>query len=98
MSQATEDCKGVGLVQPVIDRNRCEGKTDCVRVCPYHVFAMGTLNAEQRAGLTWIGKLKAWGHGYQQAFVVNGAACENCGLCVTACPERAIKLAAVRPA
>ena len=23
-----------GKVAPVVDRNRCEGKEDCVRVCP----------------------------------------------------------------
>ena len=28
---------------PVIDRNRCEDKADCVPVCPYTLFAVGTL-------------------------------------------------------
>jgi len=87
------ECKEPGLVAPAIDRNRCEGKAECVRVCPYDVFEMGTLDAEQRRGLSFIGKLKAFGHGYKQAFVVRGDACHACGLCVTACPEHAIKLA-----
>ena len=35
----TEECRGEpGKVAPVVDRNRCEGKEDCVRVCPYDVF------------------------------------------------------------
>ena len=89
------ECKEPGRVVPVIDRNRCEGKADCVRVCPYDVFEMGTLGDEQRRGLSFIGKLKAFGHGYRQAFVVRGDACHACGLCVAACPERAIQLTRV---
>ena len=89
-----DDCKQeAGIIAPVIDRNRCEGKEDCVRVCPYHVFEMGTLTPEQRKGLSWIGWLKALGHGGRQAFAVRADACHACGLCVTACPEQAIRLA-----
>jgi Fe-S-cluster-containing dehydrogenase component len=44
MSANLKDCKGVGLVQPVIDRNRCEGKRACVHACPYNVFEMGMLD------------------------------------------------------
>ena len=29
---AKGDCKEQGLLAPVIDRNRCEGKEDCVQV------------------------------------------------------------------
>jgi 4Fe-4S ferredoxin len=89
-----EPCKEPGRVAPVIDRNRCEGKQDCVAVCPYSVFEMGLLSAEERQGLSLIGKLKAWGHGYRQAYAVRPDQCHACGLCVTACPERAIKLTA----
>jgi NAD-dependent dihydropyrimidine dehydrogenase PreA subunit len=90
MSQA--ECKEAGRVAPVIDRNRCEGKADCIRVCPYDVFEMGTLDGEQRRGLSLLGRLKAFAHGHRQAFVVRGADCHACGLCVAACPERAITL------
>jgi NAD-dependent dihydropyrimidine dehydrogenase PreA subunit len=31
-------------------------------------------------------------HGGVQAFVVNGDECHACGLCATACPEKAIRL------
>jgi 4Fe-4S ferredoxin len=89
------ECKEPGRVVPVIDRNRCEGKEDCAKVCPYNVFELGKLDQTQRKELSFVGKLKAFGHGYKQAFVVRGQDCHACGLCVTACPERAIKLAGV---
>jgi NAD-dependent dihydropyrimidine dehydrogenase PreA subunit len=87
-------CKEPGKLVPVIDQNRCEGKQDCVRVCPYHVFEMTVLNAQDKAKLSVRGRLKAFFHGGRQAFVRNPDACHACGLCVQACPERAIKLAA----
>jgi len=91
---ATAECPGApGRVVPVIDRNRCEGKQDCVRVCPYEVFEMRTLAADDKAALSLVGRLKAWAHGNRQAFAVNGDACHACGLCVEACPEKAIRLA-----
>lgn len=92
-----EDCRGnLGKVAPVIDRNRCEGKKDCMIVCPFDVFEMGTLGAEDRASLSLMGKIKAWAHGNWQAFIVRPEACHACNLCVAACPEDALVLAAVR--
>ena len=38
------------------------------------------------------GRLKALVHGSRQAFVARPEACHACGLCVAACPERAITL------
>lgn len=81
-----------GLFIPRIDRNRCEGKADCERVCPVGVFAIGTLPPDQRNGLTLVGRVKGWAHRWQQAVLVQSGACEACGLCVKACPERAITL------
>ena len=90
------DCKQPpGIFAPVVDRNRCEGKTACVAACPYDVFTMGTLPPAERRGLTWLGKLKGFGHRWQQAFATDAAACHACGLCVAACPEKAITLARV---
>ncbi len=80
-------------VAPVIDRNRCEGKADCVRVCPFEVFRIAVLSKEQRSALTWRGRLKVWAHGGRQSLVVNAEGCHACRLCVAACPEGAITLA-----
>ncbi len=82
----------VGVVVPVIDPGRCEGKEDCVRVCPYDVFEVRTLSQAEREILPFLSRLKVRFHGNRQAFVVRGDACHACGLCVKACPERAIKL------
>lgn len=92
------DCKDAGRVRPIVDRNACEGKDDCVRVCPYHVFEVRVLDPADRAGLSFVGRLKAWAHGYRQAHVVQPDACHACGACVTACPERAIRLQPVTSA
>ncbi len=87
------NCKQeAGVFIPVIDINRCEGKADCVVVCPYDVFELGILPVEDRRSLSLKGKVKGFVHGWKQAFAVNADACRACGLCVSACPEKAIKL------
>jgi NAD-dependent dihydropyrimidine dehydrogenase PreA subunit len=89
----TASCKQApGSFAPVIDRNRCEGKGDCVSVCPKSVFVLGVLPASDRGSLSFAGKLKGFAHGWKQAFMPNVGACEACGLCVAACPENAIIL------
>ena len=91
----TTECQGEpGRVAPVVDRNRCEAKGDCVRVCPYDVFEIRPLEAADRAALSLIGKLKAFVHGNKQAYVVRPGDCHACQLCVAACPEHALTLAA----
>lgn len=95
-SAVTDACKEAGRVVPVINQNKCEAKADCVRVCPYNVFEIRTLTPEERGGLSWAGRIKTWAHGNKQAFVTAPDACHACGLCVTACPERAITLAPVK--
>jgi 4Fe-4S ferredoxin len=89
--EATE-CKEAGVLVPLIDRNKCEGKADCVEVCPYDVFVVRKLEPEGRKRLSLIGKLKGFAHGWNQAFVERPADCHACGKCVEACPEKAIKL------
>ena len=87
------ECRDVhGKVAPVVDRNRCEGKAECARLCPYGVFEIRVLVPEDRAALSLRGKLKAWAHGWKQAHVANAASCHACRLCVQFCPEQAITL------
>jgi NAD-dependent dihydropyrimidine dehydrogenase PreA subunit len=81
-----------GKVAPFVDRNRCEGKADCVRVCPYGVFEIRKLAPEDRFSLSIIGRLKAWVHGWKQSHVVNPGDCHACRLCIDACPENALEL------
>lgn len=90
---ATPCGQTAGTIVPVIDRNRCEGKAACVAVCPTHVFVVGVLPQDARGGLSFRGRLKGFAHGWKQALIANPDACEACGLCVTACPEKAIALA-----
>ena len=92
VSESNECKQEPGRFRPQVDRNRCEGKKDCVAVCPYDVFTMGTVPKELRAGLSLRGKLKGFAHRWQQAFATNADACHACGLCVAACPEKALTL------
>jgi 4Fe-4S ferredoxin len=88
-----ETCKhSPGEYRPQIDRDRCEGKDDCVRVCPVNVFEVRRLTLEERKALAFLSRLKAAAHGNRQSFAARAELCEGCGLCVKACPERAITL------
>ncbi len=96
MSSPAECKHEAGVFRPSIDRNRCEGKAACVQVCPVSVFAVGLLPADQRSGLSLRGRIKGYAHRWQQALLVDAAACQGCGLCVQACPEDAITLERVQ--
>ncbi len=87
-----------GLIEPIIDRNRCEAKGECVRVCPYDVFEIHALTAADRVGMSLLGRIKSLVHGNRQAFAVHAEHCRACGLCVQVCPEKAIKLRSVERA
>jgi NAD-dependent dihydropyrimidine dehydrogenase PreA subunit len=91
------DCPlGPAEVVPVIDRERCENKGSCVEVCPYDVLVIHKVGEEQKRALSLIGRIKLAVHGNQQAFVEHADRCHGCGLCVAACPEKAITLERVR--
>jgi NAD-dependent dihydropyrimidine dehydrogenase PreA subunit len=88
-----EQCKAPpGTWQPVVDHVRCEGKRDCVDVCPYDVFEVRRIDAADFEALSWFARAKVFVHRMQTAYTPRAAACQACGLCVVACPEDAITL------
>ena len=89
-----ENCLAArGRYFPVIDRNRCEGKGACVRVCPHQVFEVRTIDGEDYDMLSFVGRIRSALHGRKSAYTPNASQCQACGLCVMACPEKAIALA-----
>ena len=81
-----------GGYRPVVDRNACEGKRDCVEVCPYGVFEVRQIDDEDFSSLSFLGKIKSRAHGRLTAYTPHADLCQACGLCVVACPEKAIRL------
>ncbi len=93
---ASDECRaGAGELAPVVDRAKCEGKAACVEVCPYDVFEVRRIDDVDFAKLGVFAKIKSIAHGRKTAYTPLASACQACGKCVTACPEKAIKLARV---
>ncbi len=82
---------------PRIDRNRCEGKAECLDVCPYDVFEVRKIDDADFERLSFFGRLRSRAHGKLTAYTPGAADCHACGLCVVACPEKAIELVAIAP-
>jgi NAD-dependent dihydropyrimidine dehydrogenase PreA subunit len=92
---ATDECSAdPGTYVPVIDHAKCEGKEDCVRVCPYGVFEVRRIDDADWAKLGVLAKLKSLAHGRKTSYATHADECLACGQCVKACPEKAIKLRA----
>lgn len=93
---STDTCRDeAGLLAPIVDYNRCEAKGPCIDVCPYDVFELKEISRVDLDALSFTGRVKTWVHGRKKAIVVRPESCHSCGLCVTACPEKAIKLGRV---
>lgn len=92
-SETIEKCRQApGVVRPVVDPARCEGKADCITACPVNVFEIVRIPSETFNALPALAKFKVFVHGMKTAATPNAALCEGCGYCVTACPEHAIRL------
>jgi NAD-dependent dihydropyrimidine dehydrogenase PreA subunit len=88
-----EQCRAEpGAYAPRVNRSRCEGKADCVEVCPHDVFEVGIIDEADFATLSVLGKLKSIVHGRKTAHTPRAEQCQACGLCVVSCPEDAITL------
>jgi NAD-dependent dihydropyrimidine dehydrogenase PreA subunit len=88
-----EACKAApGSWIPVVDRRRCEGKKDCVEVCPYGVFEVRRIDDAEYRALPLLARLKVRVHGMQTSYTPGAADCHACGLCVVSCPEDAVTL------
>jgi 4Fe-4S ferredoxin len=93
ITKPEDNCRfDAGVMMPIIDPMRCEAAGPCVPICPYDVLDIRTVSPAEKAGLPLLGRLKLFVHGGKQAFVLDPDACRGCGLCVKACPEKAIKL------
>jgi 4Fe-4S ferredoxin len=94
---AAASCKQApGVIAPVVDFRRCEGKADCAAVCPENVFEIRRIDDADYRTLGLLPRFKLRVHGMQVAYAPRADACRACGLCVSACPERAITLARLR--
>lgn len=90
-----DECRATpGAYAPAVDRTRCEGKSDCVDVCPYGVFEVRRIDEDEYRALPWLVRVKLVFHGKRNAYTPKAGACQACGLCVVACPEHAIRLVA----
>lgn len=88
-----EECKAdPGARRPVVDPRRCEGKGDCVEVCPYDVFEVARMDEAAYAAMPFLVRVKLLVHGKKTALTPGADRCRACGLCVVACPEKAIVL------
>jgi NAD-dependent dihydropyrimidine dehydrogenase PreA subunit len=83
---------GEGTWTPIIDHGRCEGKKDCVVVCPHDVFEVRRIDDSDFKQLSTSAKLRVVAHRRKTAYAPRADACRACGLCVVACPEGAISL------
>lgn len=88
-----EECTAEGgRFTPKVDHGKCEGKEDCAAVCPYDVFEVRKIDDADFEALGFLARLKKRAHRRQSAYTPGADGCRACGMCVVACPEKAITL------
>ena len=87
-----------GSWEITIDRGKCEGKAECVDVCPFAVFEVRQIEDDDFARLGWFARLKSRAHGRKTAYTPHAERCQACGMCVVSCPEKAITIVRRAPA
>jgi NAD-dependent dihydropyrimidine dehydrogenase PreA subunit len=93
-----ETCRAApGSWAPRVDRNKCEGKRDCVDVCPCDVFEVRRIDDADFERLSFLGRLKSRAHKRMTVYTPGLDRCQACGLCVVACPEDALELVKLTP-
>jgi len=74
---ASTECRAEpGEFGPVVDRGKCEGKAECVDVCPFNVFEVRRIDDADFARLGVFGKLKSMAHGRKTAYMPRASACQ----------------------
>lgn len=66
--------------RPVIHHGKCEGKSDCVVVCPFDVFEVRRIDDADWQPLSLLNKVKVFAHRKQTAYAIRADACKACGL------------------
>jgi NAD-dependent dihydropyrimidine dehydrogenase PreA subunit len=88
-----EQCRApAAAYEPKVDHARCEGKAECIAVCPYDVFEVRKIDDTDFQALSFFGQFRSIVHRRMTAYTPRADACRACGLCVVACPEKAIAL------
>jgi ferredoxin len=62
-----------------------------------NVFEIVRIAPETFDALPLLPKFKVWAHGMKTAATPRASLCEGCGVCVSSCPEDAIRLERVEP-
>lgn len=77
---------------PVTTMNNERGLARARPLRQVDVLIVRKLTDAQKDTLSLPGRVKLWAHGGRQAHAEFADRCHGCGLCVTACPQKAISL------